>query len=362
MAKIDTIWFSRSAAPSPLGVAARLGWLDQEAVFSGVDIRALQDESEPSLLHSHWDHSLPNSIRQGGNLPALWARSRGGATRLIGLTWTDEAQIILVRPDSELTSMRDLVGHRLGVASSPGEAVDFWKATTIRGYVASLHVHGLSVHDVQLVDLPREARDGTRPLPSQHRGDVIAESSTEVRALMRGEVDAIFHKGARGLELAEKVGARILYNIGEHPDSKVRINNGSPRTLTVDAGFIKRDLALVSRFVRRVILAGRWAETHPLEAVTHVAQDANASEESVRRAYGSDVNRRLKTDLDEPSLLALADFAAFLHQWQFIPNSINVREWVDPRPLLMALASLANEDGSGSSRRAPRRVPHLHAV
>ncbi len=363
MAKIDTVWYSRSAVPTPLGIAAQLGWLEQEAVFSGVNVRALQDESSPALLESHWDHSLENSLRQGGNVPAIWARSRGGQTRLIGLTWTDEAQVILVRPDSPLKSVSELVGKRLGVATNPREAVDFWKATTIRGYVASLQLHGLSARDVQLVELPREPREGARPLPSQYRGDVVAESNTEARALMRGEVDAIFHKGARGLELAEKIGARILYNLGEHPDPKVRINNGSPRTLTADVGFIKRDLPLLSRLVKRVILAGRWAETHPLEAVGYVAKEARTSEHFVRRGYGNDVHQHLRTDLDEPSLLALADFATFLHQWQFIPNSINVREWVDPRPLLLALASLSNEDGPTSSRRVPRSsVPSLHAV
>jgi ABC-type nitrate/sulfonate/bicarbonate transport system substrate-binding protein len=362
MAKIETVWYSRSAAPTPLGIAARLGWLEQEGVFSGVNVRSLQNEADPTLLASHWDHTLDHSLRQGGNVPAIWARARGGQTRLIGLTWTDEAQLILVRPDSPVKSVAELVGKRLGVAKSPEEPVDFWRATTIRGYVAALHAHGLSAHDVTFVELPRATGVGVRPLPSQHRGDVVAESDTETRALMRGEVDAIFHKGARGLELAFAIGARILYNLGDHPDPKVRVNNGSPRTLTVDAGFIRRDLPLVSRLLKRVILAGRWAETHPLEAVSHIAKEARASEHAVRRAYGHDINQRLKTDLDEPSLQALADFTAFLHRWQFIPNNVNVREWVDPRPLLLALESLSRQDGPVSSRRMPISAPTLHAL
>jgi hypothetical protein len=55
-------------------------------------------------------------------------------------------------------------------------------------------------------------------------------------------------KGALGLETARLLGARIVADIGFHPDPKVRINNGTPRTLTVDAGLIDEHPDLVARF------------------------------------------------------------------------------------------------------------------
>jgi ABC-type multidrug transport system fused ATPase/permease subunit len=43
--------------------------------------------------------------------------------------------------------------------------------------------------------------------------------------------------------------------------------------------------------------------------------------------------RPSSTDLAEQSLNALQDFTDFLHRWNFIPRSFDVREWADFRPL-----------------------------
>jgi 2'-hydroxybiphenyl-2-sulfinate desulfinase len=277
----------------------------------------------------------------------------GRETRVVGLTWTDEAQVILTRPGSGITSVRDLVGRKLGVATRPQDKIDFWKATTIRAYQAALGLHGLSLRDVQLVELPREGTSSSRSWNAQASEPL--EQTLEAQALLNGEVDAIFHKGSRGLELADAIGAQIAFDVGAHPDPKVRVNNGSPRTLTVDAGLIERDFSLVVRLVKRVLLAGRWAEEHPQEAVSYVARETRSSEAAVRRAYGSDVNHHLRTDLEESSIGALADFTAFLHRWKFIPNPVDVRAWIDPRPLARAQAELAAE-ARGSASRTERRA------
>ncbi|HEX7597249.1 MAG TPA: hypothetical protein VF518_03480, partial [Polyangia bacterium] len=57
-----------------------------------------------------------------------------------------------------------------------------------------------------------------------------------------------------------------------------------------------------------------------------------------------DVNRHLRTDLEESSITALADFTRFLAEWKFIPRDFNVRAWIDPRPLQQALRELAAAD------------------
>ena len=46
---------------------------------------------------------------------ALPAKAQGARTRLIGLTWIDEWQSILVRPGSDIRSPRDLQGKRLAL-------------------------------------------------------------------------------------------------------------------------------------------------------------------------------------------------------------------------------------------------------
>jgi ABC-type nitrate/sulfonate/bicarbonate transport system substrate-binding protein len=80
-----------------------------------------------------------------------------------------------------------------------------------------------------------------------------------------------------------------------------------------------------------------------------VARETRSSEAAVTRAYGSDVNHHLRTDLEESSIVALSDFTSFLHRWKFIPNPLDVRAWIDPRPLELAREELAAE-ARGASR------------
>jgi ABC-type nitrate/sulfonate/bicarbonate transport system substrate-binding protein len=347
---IDTLWYTRCPVPTPLGIAAQLGWIEEEFRADGIKVRTLQDETDPSLRESHFDHKLDNSFRQGGNIPAIWARSADRQTRVVGLTWTDEAQIILVLPGSPVKKVADLRGLRLGVATRPKDKIDFWKATTIRAYLAALKLHGLTEKDVTFVELPRDEAS----FVGNGSGGPLVET-VEARALRRGDVDAIFHKGSRGLELADALGARIVYDVGAHPDPRVRVNNGSPRTLTVDTGLLEANLPLVVRLIKRVIVAGRWAAEHPRETLAYVARETRSAEEAVTRAYGNDVHHQLRTDLEESSIVALDDFTRFLHDWKFIPNAVDVRAWIDPRPLLLAQQELTAE-ARAVVRGAPRGV------
>ena len=73
------------------------------------------------------------------------------------------------------------------------------------------------------------------------------------------------------------------------------------------------------------------------------------------------MNHHLRTDLEESSIVALSDFTDFLHRWKFIPNALDVRAWIDPRPLELAQGELAAE-ARGASRverrgAAPATLP-----
>ncbi|MBF6371344.1 ABC transporter substrate-binding protein, partial [Nocardia puris] len=90
------------------------GWLGETAAAAGLEFGVLQDAG-PELAGHHFLHDLPSLIREGGNVPALAARAQGSPPRLIGLTWIDEAQAILVGPDSPVASPAELAGLRIGV-------------------------------------------------------------------------------------------------------------------------------------------------------------------------------------------------------------------------------------------------------
>jgi ABC-type nitrate/sulfonate/bicarbonate transport system substrate-binding protein len=341
MSKIETLWYTRCPVPTPLGIAAQRGWIDDEFKKDGIRVQTLQDTLDPEVRESHFDHRLDNSFRQGGNIPAIWARAAGRDTRVIGLTWTDEAQVILTLPKSGIRSLADLKQRKLGVLTNPASSIDFWQATTLRAYSVALRLVGLDEQAVELIELPRPEPRGTAPRQRGWASERDLRESPEVAALLDGRVDAIFHKGSRGLEVADAIGAEVVFDIGKHPDPKVRINNGSPRTLTVDAKLLEQNLDLAVRLVERVLLAGQWAADHPREALEYVAKETGSSEAAVERAYGADVGQHLRTDLEPSSIEALSDFKDFLFSRGFLKGDFDARAWIDPRPLALARKAAA---------------------
>ena len=84
------------AGGDPAGLAADQGWFDAEFAADGVVVRSLQDGAAP-LRAEHFSHGLTSLIREGGNVPALWARSRGADTRLVVQGITGREAVNLTR-------------------------------------------------------------------------------------------------------------------------------------------------------------------------------------------------------------------------------------------------------------------------
>ncbi|PTQ07746.1 nitrate ABC transporter substrate-binding protein [Sphingomonas oleivorans] len=330
---IDALWYTRCPVPTPLGIAVQLGWFADEFGAEGIELRSIQESNDPNAQESHFDHNLPASFRQGGNIPAIWARSRGADTRVIGLSWTDEFQAILALPGRGIERTRDLRGRRIALPVNP-ISIDFNRATALRGFAKALELDGIALHEVEHVDAINDG-EGAIGIAS---GEGVRRRRrhgyrAEALALIRGDVDAIYVKGALGLETARLIGASIIVDIGFHPDPKVRINNGTPRTLTVDAGLIEEHPDLVARFLARVVDAGAWARTHPQETFAYIAREAGSSVDWVRAAYGEKAHERLGTFLTDEAIAALGDFKDFLFEHDFLPNDFDVGGWIDPRPL-----------------------------
>ena len=78
MTKVDTLWYTRCPVPTPLGIAAQLGWIEEEFKGDGIAVRTLQDETDPSVRESHFDHKLDNSFRRAAtSRPSGRARPAG---------------------------------------------------------------------------------------------------------------------------------------------------------------------------------------------------------------------------------------------------------------------------------------------
>jgi 2'-hydroxybiphenyl-2-sulfinate desulfinase len=330
--------------PTPLGIAVQHGWIDAAFQPAGWEVRSLREDPSREIRESHYDHKLVNSFRQGGSVPAIWARSHGRDTRVVGLTWTDEFQAIVTRTGSGIRTALDLVGRRVGVPRRDGDVVDFPRAMALRGLDQALGTVGSDLDRIEIVDVARTEgfADRIRIQPTAApAGASGRDQPEELGALLRGEVDAIYLKGARALGLVRDHGLTIAVDIGGHPDPLVRANNGTPRPLTVDGTLLREHPGVVTDILARVIAAGRWAEAHPDETAEYIAREVGSTPELVRAAYGPALHRGLGTGLDRESIHGFTDFTAWLHQHGFIPEPVDVAAWIDPEPL----ARLAGRTG-----------------
>jgi len=338
---LDTLWYTRCPVPTGLGIALQQGWLEEAFVRQGTTLSSLLESSDFAKRESHFSHTVQNSVRHGGNIPAISARARGRDTRVIGLSWADETQLILASPESGITTVRDLKGRRFGLPNRKSVEIDFSRAQAIRGLENALRLEGLEVSDVELVDQDIEthysegqAQTVAGTLAWNGRSTSRARANNlELIALLRGEVDAIFLKGAQGAQIAHQFGLTTVIDTGIHPDPLVRANNGTPRTLAVDGHLIDHHFDAAVTIVEQVLRAEAWAQDNPSEVRRYLARETNSSEYWVGIAYGQDAQKKLKTDLAEQSVTAIQDFTNFLHRWNFIPETFDVRGWIDPCPL-----------------------------
>ena len=146
-------------------------------------------------------------------------------------------------------------------------------------------------------------------------GDRVRQRNNELIGLLRGDIDAIFLKGAHGLHLADEFGLRVVVDIGSHPDPLVRANIGTPRTLTVDQHLLDQHFDAAMLILDSVLRAEQWAWAHPEETRRFLARELNTSEYWVAAAYGEDAHLRLRTNLAERSIEALQDLTDFLERW-----------------------------------------------
>jgi ABC-type nitrate/sulfonate/bicarbonate transport system substrate-binding protein len=338
--KLDTLWYTRCPVPTGLGIAIQQGWLEDAFRTQGTKVSSLLESNDFATRESHFSHTLQNSVRHGGNIPAISAKARGRDTRVIGLSWADETQLILASPESGIETVRDLKGRRFGVPNWKQVEIDFTRAQAIRGLENALRLEGLEVSDVELVDQDIEshysderAENVGGTLARRTGGSRARANNLEVIALLRGEVDAIFLKGAHGAQVANQFGLTKVIDTGAHPEPLIRSNNGTPRTLAVDGHLLDNHFDAAVTILEQVLRAEAWAQDHPSDVRRYLARETNASEYWVSVAYGENAEKKLKTDLAEQSVAAIQDFTNFLHRWNFIPQSFDVQDWIDHRPL-----------------------------
>ncbi|MBF6454636.1 ABC transporter substrate-binding protein [Nocardia cyriacigeorgica] len=327
----DTLWYTRCPVPTASGLAHSLGWLGETASAAGLDFGVLQDAG-PELAGHHFLHELPSLIREGGNVPALAARAQGSPTRLVGLTWIDEAQAILVGPDSAVAGPANLPGIRIGVpAWAADQARSFPRAMALHGFANALRLSGHTLADVTVVELAVD-RD------PQVRNGIARDRSTTwgVAELLDGRVDAIYVKGARAKDVAVEHGLRVAVDLDATTDTRLRVNNGTPRPITVHAELLDRRPEVVVGFLAQSLRAADWAADNP-DGVRDVLQrETFAGPEGVLAAYGAGLRHGLHPSLSQDRLELLGVQKQFLYSHGFLAEDFDLDSWVAAEPLARA--------------------------
>ncbi|MDH2344122.1 MULTISPECIES: ABC transporter substrate-binding protein [unclassified Bradyrhizobium] len=294
-------------------------------------MKSIRDSEDPKVQISHFSHTLPGLFREGGNIPAIWARSTGRDTVVVALTWVDEFQAILVRKDSPIEQLSDLAGRVIGVPRQAGERVDFARAMSLRGIVTALDLAGLSTDDVTLRDI-----ESVQPAFAAASVGNGRFHELEAKALEEGVVDAIYAKGAPGLGSARQHGFRVLIDIGSHRDPTRRINNGNPRPVTVDRRTAELRPDIVARYLTVLICAAEWARDNPDPVFDIIGQEVGRTADEARGAYGARAHFNFGLDLSPLRRRSLTAQKDFLLRHGFIPTDFDVESWIDPRPLALA--------------------------
>jgi ABC-type nitrate/sulfonate/bicarbonate transport system substrate-binding protein len=351
--RLHELYYARCPVPTPLAIAMQLGWVD-EAMYqlAGIEVKSLFESINPADLPQHFEINHTNAFRQGGSIPMIWARANQQETRVIGLTWTDEYQALIGLPHSGISNVKELRGRRIGLPKHV-IAIDHSRASALRGFVVLLETEGLTLKDVEIVDLldheiPSMVRDGKVIATGTGRRGRYCYSS-EIHALSNNLVDAVYVKDVRGAQATHLLGAHVIADINRHPDPYVRINHGTPRPLTVNVWLLENYPHLVDCLIQRIYNAGEWAAQNPVGTIALLSQEIGWAENWVHYAYGENIHRSLRLDLRQENIDRLGALKNFLLEHKFIQQDFSIESWIDPRPMQRLLN--ANKRQTPSQRK-----------
>ncbi len=328
---LTELWYTRCPVPTASGLAQHFHWLQDEFARRGIELKSIRAAQDKAVRDAHFNHAQPGMFREGGNVPPIWARANGRDTAVVGITWVDEEQLILVRQDSDIRDIAELRGRRLGLPQHATRMVDVGRAQELRGLLTALSLAGLKLEQVTLVDVAGGEYDlRERDADRSGRRHVTAD------ALLRGEVDAIYAKGAVSATLIEEYGLRPILDINAEPDPLARVNAGTPRPITVDRRLAVEQPDLVARYLAVLLGTAQWAALHPNEVVTAVAAETGASAQAVRRGFGPELHHRFTPALTDQYVSGLAAQKAFLLREGFLAADFDFDAWIVREPLELA--------------------------
>jgi len=327
------LWYTRCGAATASALAIQKNWLQAEFSQGGTLLHSLRDSDSLELRNSHFHHKQSGMFREGGNIPPIWAKGSGQDTVVVGITWLDEYQGIIIKNGSNIREIADLKGKRLAIPNHIGAVIDFQRGAAQHGFATALALAGLTKDDAAFVDVDApnyDVQEGPRAVRSEYR-------HVELEALERGEVDAIFVRFARGYRLSKNPQYHQVININDHPDPLVRVNNGTPRPVTVDRVFLDKHPEIVARYLAVLLRTAHWAESHAEEVVELlVPENGQGTVDEVLGSHGPDVHLSFTPKLSADYIAGLNAQKNFLRDWGYLKADFDINDWIVKEPLAEA--------------------------
>ena len=344
----DEVWYTRCPIPTAFEVALHDGTFDEEFTRSGHKWLPIAQSPDPATHQSHFTHRKARSFRHGGNVPAIYARARGADTKVIGVSWPRTSYPVLALPGSGIATAADLAGKRLLVPRRDETAIDFWRASTLGVYTSALASAGLTLDDVELVEvaerdhvLPNSDHADLRGRQRWALSDKYYFQRTVIGPLLRGEVDAVSSQTVLARELQGLTGAVVVYDQADQDDLLARVNNGAPDTLTVSGAFAAEQPEQVARVIVRLLDAAAWARGNPRATIELFSDRLQLPTALLDATYGDELAGHLDVSLPDWTARVLQHQHDHLLRHGFITEPFDVQAWTDPRPLELAQELLA---------------------
>lgn len=146
----------------------------------------------------------------------------------------------------------------------------------------------------------------------------------------------MYVKGARARDVAREHGLRTVVDLDATADRAARVNNGTPRPITVHQALLDERPDLVTEFLVRSLRAADWATEHPGEARSVLQRETGSAAEGAAAAYPDHVIAGLHPSLAEDRIELLARQQQFLLAHGFLDADFDLDSWVAAEPLTRA--------------------------
>lgn len=331
----NTIWYTRCPVPTASGIAKQHDRFNDAFADSGWQVRNIRERgTDGTSLNTHFSHDLDDSFREGGGSPPVWARANGADTSLLGVCFIEETLGLFVRADDDsIQTVPDLVGKRLALPDWPELIMNFFRFSAEKAFVSALQLEGIPESEANFVDVVETGDHFQLLNPTFTDGSDRTLASyyhCQMEALLNGEVDAIFAKGGEIAAMQAESGGRLrmLTNLMDAKPMWAKVNNATPRILTVSNSLVRSNPDKVVTYARTLLQAANWAQQNHAEADVAMASETGVAPADIHTYYTRDIYDKLAPELSVKMIDAVEVLKTFLFEHGYIDNNFSTDEWM----------------------------------